>query len=93
LHRKDKDDLIQRFNQRCAAIQLDGVTQGTSGVFLDLEISISVNAVHPATKLYQKPTNRFMYITPHSSHNPAVFRNLVVTELKCRSMRCYILIS
>lgn len=88
LHRKDKDDLIQLFNQRCAAIQLDGVTQGTSGVFLDLEISISVNAVHPATKLYQKPTNRFMYITPHSSHNPAVFRNLVVTELKRYRLHC-----
>ncbi|MCP4096080.1 MAG: hypothetical protein GY748_07540 [Planctomycetaceae bacterium] len=88
LHRKDKDNLIQLFNQRCAAIQLDGVTHGTSGVFLDLEISISVNSIHPTTKLYQKPTNRFMYITPHSSHNPAVFRNLVVTELKRYRLHC-----
>ena len=88
LHRKDKDCLTQLFNQRCAAIQLDGVTQGTSGVFLDLEISISVDLIHPRTKLYQKPTNRFMYITPHSSHNPAVFRNLVVTELKRYRLHC-----
>lgn len=88
LHRNDKDNLIQLFNQRCAAIQLDGVTQGTSGVFLDLEISIAVESPHPATKLYQKPTNRFMYITPHSSHNPAVFRNLVVTELKRYRLHC-----
>jgi hypothetical protein len=88
LHHNDKDNLIHLFNQRCSAIQLDGVTQGTSGVFLDLEISISVNSPHPATKLYQKPTNRFMYITPHSSHNPAVFRNLVVTELKRYRLHC-----
>lgn len=88
LHRKDKDDLIQLFNQRCAAIQLDGVTQGSSGIFLDLEISISAHSTHPTTKLYQKPTNRFMYITPHSSHNPAVFRNLVVTELQRYRLHC-----
>jgi hypothetical protein len=88
LHQKDKDDIIKLFNQRCAAIQLDGVTQGTSGIFLDMEISISAHSTHPTTKLYQKPTNRFMYITPHSSHNPAVFRNLVVTELRRYRLHC-----
>jgi hypothetical protein len=75
--------IITLFNRKCPSIQLDAVTHGTSGVFLDIEVSISETRPYATTKLYQKPTNRFMYITPHSSHNPAVFRNLVVTEL-CR---------
>jgi hypothetical protein len=86
--RSIQHDIIRLFNSKSASIQLDAVTHGSSGVFLDLEIAISTDRPHPTTKLYQKPTNRFLYITPHSSHDPSVFRNLVVTELIRYRLRC-----
>lgn len=88
LHKDFKDEIVTRFNARCPSIQLDAVTHGNSGVYLDLVVRIEAGRTRATTTLYQKPTNRFMYITPHSSHNAAVFRNLVVTELVRYRIRC-----
>mgnify|MGYP006175300579 CR=1 FL=1 len=88
LHKAFQDEIVARFNSQCSSIQLDGVTRGTSGVYLDLKISIAAGVSQPVTCIYQKDMNRFNYIVPSSSHGPAVGRNLVITELKRYRVRC-----
>lgn len=80
--------IIQTFNNRCSAIQLSAVTSSDSGVFLDMRITLVPGAAHPVTTLYQKPTNRFGYITIHSAHHCSVPRNLVVSELRRYRLYC-----
>lgn len=88
LHKDFKDEIVARFNAQCSSIQLDAVTHGSAGIYLDLKISISAGERHPTTCIYQKDMNRFNYIVPSSSHGPAVGRNLVITELKRYRVRC-----
>lgn len=88
LHKDFKDEIVARFNAQCSSIQLDAVTHGTSGVYLDLKISIAPGEPHPTTCIFQKDMNRFNYIVPSSSHGPAVGRNLVTTELVRYRIRC-----
>lgn len=88
LHKDYKDEIVQRFNAQCSSIQLDAVTNGNSGVYLDLMISISPDLDRPVTQVFQKSINRFQYITPSSAHSPSVAKNLVVTELQRYRVRC-----
>lgn len=82
------DRIITTFNNRCSAIQLSAVTSSNTGVFLDMSITLVPGASHPVTTLYQKPTNRFCYITIHSSHHRSVPRNLVLSELRRYRLYC-----
>ncbi len=76
-------NFIRAFNQRHPNIQLDAVTHGQSGIFLDLEIYLD-NATNGKCqyKLYQKPMNKYLYLPPTSSHDNHIIKNFIVNELK-----------
>jgi hypothetical protein len=79
------------FNQVCSDIQLDAITIGNSGTFLDLNITLPHSSPfiedHPhlqrsvSIKLYQKPSNKYLYIPPTSSHHKHILKNFIVNEL------------
>jgi hypothetical protein len=79
------------FNQVCSEIQLDAITIGNSGIFLDLNITLPQSSPlveqHPllqrsvSIKLYQKPSNKYLYIPPTSSHHKHIIKNFIVNEL------------
>lgn len=76
------------FNQICPEIQLDAITIGNNGIFLDLNVSLpttlpsSSKEGHPLTiKLYQKPSNKYLYIPPTSSHHKHITNNFIFNEL------------
>jgi hypothetical protein len=62
----------QMFNEQCSSIQLDDVTIGLSGIFLDLNITITNNKL--ITNLYQKELNKYLYLPPTSSHKASVMK-------------------
>ena len=77
---------VSRFNAAYPSIKLDAVTTDKTGVFLDLCITIQDdNKV--LLQLYQKPSNKYQYIPPCSSHSTSVFANWILEELKRYSLR------
>jgi hypothetical protein len=78
--------LVCIFNEQCSSIQLDGVSTGKSGVFLDLEIS--VQAYKLRFKLYQKPSNKYLYLHYKSAHSKQQLKNIIVQELKRYRLFC-----
>jgi hypothetical protein len=68
------------FNRRVPEIQLVDINIDTSGVFLDMYVFIQQGSI--LTRLYQKPTNKYLYITPKSSHHTTIITNFVRQELK-----------
>ena len=81
---------ITMFNSYCPTIQLDTVTTDRSGIFLDLElILINNNDMEKIShKIYQKPINKYQYIPVISNHNPTIFKNFVLQELKRYQLSC-----
>jgi hypothetical protein len=79
-------NIIEVFNNQCPTIKLEAVTYGTSGVFLDLFVSIENNQL--ITTVYQKPINKYLYLTPSSAHQFKVFYNLIKQELRRYKMIC-----
>ena len=79
------------FNQVCNEIQLDAITIGHSGIFQDLNITLPLSSPltedHPiiqqsvSIKLYQKPSNKYLYIPPTSSHHQHIIKNFIFNEL------------
>lgn len=53
----------------------------TQGIFLDLTITRSSYNGHFVTSIYQKPLNKYHYITPLSSHAPHMFSGFIKGEL------------
>ncbi len=70
---------ISAFNELCPSIQLEAVTFGDSGVFLDLQLSIETSTV--VYSVYQKPANIYQYIPPFSSHPRIVFQSWILEEV------------
>jgi len=90
----DKTDavkFIEEFNNICPDIKFEAVTLDKSGIFLDLEINLrrvteSVSAI--GYKLYTKPINKFLYISPLSSHAEHVHTSWIQAEVKRIKARC-----
>lgn len=78
--------LVEQFNSVNPSIQLDSVTYASSGVFLDLTVSITPPTV--STCLYQKPLNRYQYLPLTSQHGHYVFTNLVRSEVRRYRLHC-----
>ena len=75
--------IVDHFNSIQPSIQLDAVTIGRSGVFLDLRVSLEGQGV--VTQLYQKPMNRYLYLKPSSQHQRSIFANFIRAEVRrCR---------
>lgn len=76
---------VTEFNQQQEnIITLDSVVYGTKDItFLDLQLSIINNNNNYCLdcKLYQKPSNKYLYLPPKSAHKHHVFKNFIVNEL------------
>jgi hypothetical protein len=78
----DATTFIKVFNECNKSIQLDAITHDVKGIFLDIEISLGVlNKIH--TKIYQKPNNKYQYLSPLSSHDQHIKDNFIYNEI-CR---------
>ena len=76
------------FNALVPAIQLDAVTIGNSGVFLDMNLSIlqqqqqnNGSSVKINVSLYQKPSNKYLYLPPTTAHAKHIIENFITNEL------------
>jgi hypothetical protein len=41
-----------------------------------------------STSIFQKATNKYLYLTPHSYHHPTIFHNFITSELKRYRLYC-----
>jgi hypothetical protein len=58
---------------------------------MDLTVSIIQPLPHTftlATAIFQKPTNKYLYITPKSYHHPSIFANFITSELRRYRLYC-----
>jgi len=94
LNRTAAELYITNFNSVCPSIQFepDSVTIGDSGIFLDTISKIVSSHCGQYCMLrisvYQKPQNRYMYLTPASQHAPVIFKNFVTEEFKRYRLYC-----
>lgn len=77
---------VQTFNAQCPTLKLESVTIGTSGVFLDLDISIRDNKM--ITKVYQKAINKYLYLKPTTCHAQNVIKNFILQEFNRYRLIC-----
>ena len=87
---ENAQNFLRIFNSYCPTIKLESVTISHTGIFLDLELQIIKNANTSIIthKIYQKPINKYQYIPVISNHNPTIFKNFVVQELKRYQLAC-----
>jgi hypothetical protein len=88
-NRTQAENIVKAFNSHHPKLQLDpsSVTIGTSGIYLDLNISIdSLDKIH--FKLYQKEINKYLYIPPMSNHPNSLLTNIIIQELKRYCLFC-----
>jgi hypothetical protein len=88
---KDAKNLVELFNRQCKSIQLDAVTVGNTGIFLDLNLKIisgTNDDNNVSTTIYQKPSNKYLYIPPFSSHNKHLLNNIIIQEIKRYRLYC-----
>lgn len=78
---------IDNFNKVCPDINFTTPSIGDKVNFLDLTIYLD-SSRRLQTCIYQKPINKFQYLSPWSNHKPMVFRNLVSTELRRYRLAC-----
>jgi hypothetical protein len=78
--------IVEAFNSRCPSIQLESITIGKTGIFLDMEISIEDNK--PMVNIYQKKINKYLYIPPTSNHPPHVMKNVIKGEIRRYRLLC-----
>ncbi len=81
-------DYNQRFNVVHPKIKLswENDTSPKCGVFLDLTLQIQGNRI--TTKLYQKPTNKYLYIPTTTAHHRHIIVNFIQNELKRYKLYC-----
>lgn len=84
------EDIIYYFEQACPSIQLDDITIGPKGVFLDLAIELhnTPDSTEIRIQTYQKSINKYMYITPSSAHQRTVLKNFIYNELCRYKLHC-----
>ena len=77
---------IDGFNRTHPTIKLEAVSIGPNGIFLDLTFTIEDSIL--THRLYQKPSNKYSYIPPSSSHKPSIFRSFIREELRRYLLAC-----
>lgn len=84
-HKEAAENYRNLFNAQYPTIKTTGTIDDKSGIFLDLEIYKSgdfQNTGYLATRLYQKSTNKYLYISPASYHPRHVLTNFIRAELQ-----------
>jgi hypothetical protein len=84
---------VTKFNSLVPSIKFEAITVSDSGIMLDLEFKfIPHPTLHDTLKIkhkiYQKPINIYQYIPTISRHNPSIFHNFVLQELKRYRLAC-----
>jgi hypothetical protein len=79
-------ELITSTNNKCVKIQLESVTIGKSGIFLDLAFEIVDDNL--ISKVYQKPSNKYLYLPPTTNHQSNIMVNVIKHELKRYCLYC-----
>jgi hypothetical protein len=83
---------LQRFNNVLPTIHCTNYTiSNKSGIFLDLEIYKGTRFNKEGKfdlKVYQKPQNKYLYLTPNSFHSKSVFPAFIVSELNRYRLCC-----
>ncbi|MDP6209037.1 MAG: hypothetical protein QGG01_12050, partial [Roseibacillus sp.] len=77
--REAADKFTSAFNQLQPTIQLDTPDIGQSVNFLDLTLTVYPDG-SLQTKVFQKPMNRFLYLSPFSAHKRSTIANLITNE-------------
>ena len=75
------NNFLADFQRQVSSIQLDDITIGRKGIFLDLEITIQTDGTLDS-QTYQKAINKYLYIPPLTSHDRHVIDNFIGQELK-----------
>jgi hypothetical protein len=71
---------ISKFQSLNQKIQFEAITISRSGVFLDIEVSISdLNIL--STKVFQKALNKYLYLPPFSAHDRSCMSAVIKQEL------------
>jgi hypothetical protein len=95
----DANNFITAYNKLHASITLT-FDIDTTVTIMDITISIKDSPSPPSslqsptkqlylhTILFQKPTNKYLYLTPHSFHHPSIFFNFINSELKRYRLYC-----
>ena len=93
---QDAKDFIDKYNKLHNSIKLT-VDISKSVIFMDLTITIDTKQVQGdatllihdlKTSLYQKPTNKYLYLSPLSFHTPTIFFNFILSELRRYCLYC-----
>jgi hypothetical protein len=71
---------VSRFNAVCPSIQLDAVTIGLQGVFLDMSIQLLPSPTPPQIQSFQKESNKYLFLPPTTSHATSVLINIIKQE-------------
>ena len=84
---QDAKTFIDKYNNLHNSIKL------TSDIAMSVTIMDLTVTIHPTlhtikTTLYQKPTNKYLYLTPLSFHQPTIFFNFINSELKRYCLYC-----
>jgi hypothetical protein len=87
---QDARTFVQAFNSLRDGIHITDVLSDSSAIFLDFEIWKGEGPQRGKleTKLFQKPTNRYLYLPFSSFHQPTVFKSFVAAELNRYRIRC-----
>lgn len=83
-------NIVAAFNSQCPSIQLEAVTIDSTGIFLDLHLDLQQYAqcTRVITRTYQKPINKYLYLTPRSNHQRSIFANFVYNEFCRYRLQC-----
>ena len=88
----DAKVFITAFNSVLPTIKCSSPTISTSdGIFLDLEIFKGPRFMKEQrfdTKIYQKPQNKYLYLTPNSFHPKSIFPAFIIAELNRYRLCC-----
>jgi hypothetical protein len=90
--KEEAELFLQHFTTKLPTIKCSSYTiSETEGVFLDLVIFKGPRFQNEAkfdTKIYQKPQNKYLYLTPNSFHPKAIFPAFIVSELNRYRLCC-----
>lgn len=88
---EDALTFIKEFNNVCPDIKFEAITIEKKGIFLDLEINLRDSSASSSLveyRLYQKPINKFLYISPLSNHPEHVHMSWIEAEIQRIKARC-----
>ena len=58
-----------------------------------MDLTVTISNPQPdtftlTTSIFQKPTNKYLYLTPNSYHHPSIFANFITSELSRYRLYC-----